>query len=842
MVAGCGHQAAAIPFRHWIRAWVEACARETLPGKQGRVAVWVRDRLRGERKSQAAESCGEGDGNAAPTEALAVAGPRGFAWGPGVLLRPEEREPWTLTTDPDQIEVEFEKGTMLGRYRVEDPVGQGGMGTVYAAYDGKTNRMVAIKVLAPGISLELRERFLAECEAQARIRHPNVMPVYDRAWYSEDRPYFVMELLYDPIMLADIVEWTRDGSLSTRHPRLRHLADPARLIKDALLPVCRGIAAANNDYGIQHRDLKPDNILIDVRTRRPYVIDFGICRNLDEPEPDRMIVGTPRYLSTEQAAGRVHSRTDVWGLGALLHFVVTGEPPLKGSSPFSRKDVEERIVALDKAEQKARAGGEEAKARGFAARRAQLQAPDFRTLEDLYGDARAGTYLPVPESVPSPLVAIIDKAMAPTPSDRYEHPGQLVEDLDTWLSGGSVQALSEAAGSGAAVDLAKRALQRNMVAGVATLLALIVGAILGKLLFTQPPLRPDLRLDDLRGRMATLEQMGRAEAQRAGASAWDPVADAVTHKRLEEQWRQLRSEGQLATEDGAEAERQRLKQIGARLAPRRLEIKGGGSWSITRLVPYGGNAVPVAPRKTTLTPGAYELRRRGQPATHLYVRVPFLWPDEGRAPPVVVDAGAKPRGLPDGWIWLPPDAEADAPGLMAAPTWITCVQYAEFLDDIPAAKRTSRVPPEGFHRGDPNDNKRWLAKGDWQDRPVTGLSQASVRAYVAWRLEADGLEVRLPTDAEWQRLAGKAYVEEPFAPMLYPGARVPARPTVPQRAPSGARMQMAPGDPTELVVGADGSLVLKPDPLVPATSMLERVRPYKPAAGVGAFRLVLDPQ
>jgi serine/threonine protein kinase len=747
-----------------------------------------------------------------------------------------------LTSDPDKIEVEFEKGTMLGRYRIEDPVGQGGMGTVYAAYDAKTNRMVAIKVLSAGISPELRDRFLAECEAQARIRHPNVMPVYDRAWYSEERPYFVMELLYDPVMLADIVEWTRDGSLSTRHPRLRHLADPARLIKDALLPVCRGIAAANNDYGIQHRDLKPDNILIDVRTRRPYVIDFGICRNLDDPEPDRKIVGTPRYLSTEQAAGRVHSRTDVWGLGALLHFVVTGEPPLKGSSPFSRKDVEQRIYALDQAEQQARAKGEEAKARGFAARRAQLQAPEFRTLEDLYGDARAGNYLPLPESTPSPLAAIIAKAMAPTPAERYEHPGELVDELETWLSGGSVHALSEADSKGAAVDLAKRALQRNMVAGVATLSALLVGAILGKMLFTDPPLRPDLRLDDLRSRLVQLEQMGRAEGQRASTGPWDPIGDAVAHQRLEEQWRQLRAEGQLANGDGAEAERARLKRIGARLAARPLEIKGGGSWSVTRLVPYGGKAAAVTIRKTTLTPGAYELRRRGQPATRLYFRVPFLWPDEDRVPPVVVDPGAKPESAPDGWIWLPPDPEAGTPGLLAAPTWITCVQYAEYLDDIPAAKRKSRVPPEGFHRGDPNDNTRWLAKGDWQDRPVTGLSAAAVRAYVAWRVEADGLDVRLPTDAEWQRLAGRAYIDKPFASMLYPGARQPARPDAVRKAPSGARLPMGPGDPSELVVAADGSLGLKPDPLVPMASVIERVRPYEPAAGVGAFRLVLDPR
>ena len=747
-----------------------------------------------------------------------------------------------MTTDPDQIEVEFEKGTMLGRYRIEDPVGQGGMGTVYAAYDEKTNRMVAIKVLAEGISPELRDRFLAECEAQARIRHPNVMPVYDRAWYSDERPYFVMELLYDPIMLSDIVEWTRDGSLSTRHPRLRHLGDPTRLIKDVLLPVVRGIAAANNDYGIQHRDLKPDNILIDVRTRRSYVIDFGICRNIDDPEPDRKIVGTPRFLSTEQASGHVHSRTDVWGLGALLRFVLSGEPPLKGSSPFSRKDVEKRVEALDKAEQKARAAGEEAKARGFAARRAQLLAPDFRTLEDLYGDARAGNYLPIPESAPSPLVAIIDKAMAPTPSDRYEHAGELLDDLETWLSGGSVQALSEADSKGAAVDLAKRALQRNLVAGVATLAALVLGAILGKLLFTEPPLRPDFRLEDLRGRLTSVERMGRTAALRASTGNWDPVADAVAHQRLLEQWRQLKAEGTLAMGDGLEAERKRLQEVGRRLAASPLQIKGGGSWTLRRLVPYGGKPVPVTAKKTTLTPGAYELRRRGQPVTRLYVRVPFVWPDEGKPAATVVDPGKTPADAPDGWVWLPPSDEHPE-GLLAAPTWVTCAQYAEFLDDLPAGKRRTHVPPEGFHRGDPNDNRRWLAKGDWQDRPVTGLSSKAIEAYVAWRVEADGLDYRLPMQSEWTRLAGSEHVDAPYAAMLYPGMRHPRLDSQPTRAPSGARMQMRPGDPVEVFTMSMKSFDLSRTlgPLLPDKSLLRRLADYEPATGFGAFRLVLDP-
>ncbi|MDJ0974444.1 MAG: serine/threonine-protein kinase, partial [Planctomycetota bacterium] len=326
-----------------------------------------------------------------------------------------------MATGRQHIESEFPRGHMLGRYRIEEPVGQGGMGTVYRAFDETTNRNVAVKILAPGISEALRERFLAECEAQAKIRHPHVMPVYDQAWLTDERPYFTMELLYDPITLTEIVQWTADGSLSKRYPRIRHWADPVKLVRDVLLPISDGIAVSNVEYRIQHRDLKPDNILIDTRTRRPYVIDYGICRDIDGVQAETKIVGTPRFLSPEQARGKVDARTDVWGLGSLIHFAITGRPPLRGSSQFTRPQVKERITQLLRAEQKATGEGREAEARGYAARREQFEADGFRTLEDLYSDARKGIYLPLPDEVSTSLRSIVAKAMAPEPTERYEN-------------------------------------------------------------------------------------------------------------------------------------------------------------------------------------------------------------------------------------------------------------------------------------------------------------------------------------------------------------------------------------------------------------------------------------
>jgi serine/threonine protein kinase len=167
------------------------------------------------------------------------------------------------------------------------------LGTVYKAYDVPTNRFVALKVLAAGLAGAHRTRFEAESAAEAQIRHPHVMPVYDRGTFGDDRTYFVMELVYEPITLSEVVELIQRGTIDRDLPRLRQWADPAKLIAEVLIPVAEGVDAANRQFGIVHRDLKPDNVLIDARTRRPYLIDFGICHHLGTPVEAGKLVGRP---------------------------------------------------------------------------------------------------------------------------------------------------------------------------------------------------------------------------------------------------------------------------------------------------------------------------------------------------------------------------------------------------------------------------------------------------------------------------------------------------------------------------------------------------------------------
>ena len=196
-----------------------------------------------------------------------------------------------LPTKPGDLKV----GSHLGRYRIDGPVGRGGMGVVYRAFDAATNRHVALKLLADGLPEALRERFLKECEAEARIRHEHVMPVYDQGWATDTRPYFTMELLYEPVTLDQVIDLARRGKLGSTWPRIRRWAHLPALVEDVLLPVIEGIAVANVDERIQHRDLKPENVLMPV-DGRIRVLDFGLAQKIAASERRPQDLPTPSQL------------------------------------------------------------------------------------------------------------------------------------------------------------------------------------------------------------------------------------------------------------------------------------------------------------------------------------------------------------------------------------------------------------------------------------------------------------------------------------------------------------------------------------------------------------------
>jgi eukaryotic-like serine/threonine-protein kinase len=208
-------------------------------------------------------------------------------------------------------------------YEVDREIGRGGMGIVYLARDRRLKRAVAIKLLPPELAYrgEIRSRFLREAETAAQLGHPNIVPIFS-VDEREGLVFFVMAYV-DGENLA--VRLHREGAMREEEVR-KILVDTARALAYA------------HERGVVHRDIKPDNILID-RDGRVMVTDFGIARAITEGADARLTatgtaIGTPAYMSPEQSMGEreVDGRSDLYSLGIVGYQMLTGELPFNASS------------------------------------------------------------------------------------------------------------------------------------------------------------------------------------------------------------------------------------------------------------------------------------------------------------------------------------------------------------------------------------------------------------------------------------------------------------------------------------------------------------------------------
>ncbi len=276
--------------------------------------------------------------------------------------------------------------TFGGRYSVIERAGTGGMAEVYRANDNLLGRVVAVKVLSARLSTDetFVERFHREAKAVANLNHPNVVSLYD--FGADGTTYYIVMEYIDGKSLADIIQ--ADGPLM-----------PERAAEIAI-DVSRALERAHQ-AGLVHRDIKSSNIMLN-SSGQTKVTDFGIARALSrDGEQDMtqtgMVIGTAAYLSPEQAQGNpVDQRSDVYSLGCVLYEMLGGRPPFTGDTPLS--------VA-------------------------------YRHVRDI----------PDPPShanpdVPKSMDAIVMKALAKNPDNRYQSATDFREDLERFLAGQKVMA------------------------------------------------------------------------------------------------------------------------------------------------------------------------------------------------------------------------------------------------------------------------------------------------------------------------------------------------------------------------------------------------------------------
>lgn len=343
---------------------------------------------------------------------------------------------------------------LAGRYRIERELGRGGMATVYLAHDERHDRPVAIKVLRPEIAAALgAERFLREIAITARLDHPHILTLIDSG-AADDFLFYV-------------VPYVRGESLRSRLAREKQLpvAEAVRIMQQVA-----GALDYAHRQGVVHRDVKPENILL--HEGEAMVADFGIALALaaadDRLTATGITIGTPEYMSPEQAAGsrELDARSDVYALGAVLYEMLAGEPPHTGPTA-------QAIIA-------------------------KLLSETPTRLQVVRGD------------VPPAVAAAVAMALAKVPADRF-------------ASAGAFGAALSAAPATAGPQGPSRASRRQLFVTLAAVTVLVLGALAWGLRLCCAPHRPLVIMMD----SAHPDRVYDEETIRASGTNADVISDIL---------------------------------------------------------------------------------------------------------------------------------------------------------------------------------------------------------------------------------------------------------------------------------------------------------------------------
>ncbi|MGH7177849.1 MAG: tetratricopeptide repeat protein [Tepidisphaeraceae bacterium] len=346
-------------------------------------------------------------------------------------------------------------GTTVGRYELLEVIGEGGFGTVHLAEQTQpVRRRVALKIIKLGMDTrQVIARFEQERQALAVMDHPNIAKVFDAGATDTGRPYFVMELVKG----VPITDYCDEKNL-TPHERL-----------ELFIPVCQAVQHAHQK-GIIHRDIKPSNVLVSRQDDEPVVkvIDFGIAKATQARLTEktvftelRQMIGTPEYMSPEQAEGGldIDTRTDVYSLGVLLYELLTGSTPFDTQQLRSAAYAEiQRIIReVEPPRPSTRLSTMGDSLPGIAARRNTEPAKLTRLVR---GD----------------LDWIVMKALEKDRNRRYETANGLATDVQRYLAGEAVLAAPPSR-----AYRVRKFVRRNarLVAATATIFVLLVGGIVG---------------------------------------------------------------------------------------------------------------------------------------------------------------------------------------------------------------------------------------------------------------------------------------------------------------------------------------------------------------------------